>query len=247
MIPSFLNDPVKGKRKSSVISGRRQIPTAEMNETRRVTFVRHTIERDYGRLKSWKILSGVIPYQRRDCVQEIVETLMSTENHFFITMDSDSPRRREFATRIRSSLDVTQSTVQHLLPAGRLHSDWKSAEDAQYSIRNDMDFINFTPTDIFNLSMGKFSQTKAHYYITQFRDRIKISTNPHYPNTFTFHNIPSRYSDPLTIDYKHPVTKKAESGGKNRTCIIDFSNPDPSAEPGKKLLHLYTQKQLLQM
>ena len=74
-IPEFLNEPKKTRRKKGQKKPpkRKQLSPAEATKTKRVTFVRHTSERDYGRLKQWEILFGQIPYQRRDCIGDVMK------------------------------------------------------------------------------------------------------------------------------------------------------------------------------
>ena len=118
--PDNLNDPkkrgrVKSKRKIKK-KKRKQLPLEEVNRTRLVTFVRHTIERCYGRLKGWKIVAGVILWQFVGYLRELIDVLMATENRYFPLMLDDDPTRLRMMRRIRAHQNVTVCEVAQHVP-----------------------------------------------------------------------------------------------------------------------------------
>ena len=114
--PPQLNKPrPKGRRKKNAPPPpprRKQLPLEEANKFRQVTLARNTVERDYGRLKQWLILNGLIPYQFRDCINEIVEVLMATENEFFCAMTTDSIKNQRYMRRVLDHMRNVPLKVQ---------------------------------------------------------------------------------------------------------------------------------------
>ena len=94
------------------VPARRQLPVDEANQSRVVTFGRHTEERNYGQLKFWAIVGAIVLWQYMRRLREIVDVLMATQNRCFMPMAADSPRRRSYTERILEHQSVVVNPVQ---------------------------------------------------------------------------------------------------------------------------------------
>ncbi len=84
--------------------------------TRSKTYIRHTNERGYGRLKDWKIIDGVVPWQYLDKIDKIISVLMATENRFFVALITHSEERQQRAEIITAHMQHPACLVAKYLP-----------------------------------------------------------------------------------------------------------------------------------
>ena len=197
--PPQLNPPKKpGRKKKGAPKPpppRKQLPPDEANQFRQVTLIRHTVERDYGRLKQWEILVGLCPYQYRDCIEEIVDVLMAIENKFFCVMTKDSIKNTRYMQRVLDHLLGNESIkVMPWVKEDGWEREGNVPSDCVHVISS-LDFLpDYDDKDIRELGMGDCNWRLAKRYIRHFVDFLEIYLHPSHPNTVLFQRVASRYS-----------------------------------------------------
>ena len=174
--------------------------------------IRNVSECKYGITKQWEIVHGTIPYQRRDCIGDILDVLASTENEFFVTLRTDTAERDRYATRIllHASVEIQINHTQRLIPqrfgesplikAGWYPKQCSARHKLAYYIQTDVNCPDYNLIDVEELAMGKYTLKRADEYMMKFIDRLELWIYSQQPNTYLFNKIAGRYTDDNKMD-----------------------------------------------
>ena len=216
--PPMLNAPrPKGRRPKKAPKPRpkrKQLPPDEAMQFRKVTIIRHTPERNYARIKQWEITKGLIPWQFRDCIKEIVEILMATDNQFFCDMTVDSIKNQRYMRRIMDHIQNHSIKVMPWLKEKGWKRRGRLPSDCVRVIKSMRFLPDFDDTDIRELGMGDCNWKLSKRYIRQFVNQLEVYVHSKHPKTILFQKVTSRYTDT-----ERPIESK-----KFRDAIIDFEN-----------------------
>lgn len=93
----------------------KQLSTAEVNFTRAVTKVRGVVERVFGRLKKWQILSNTISTQLFPYLSKIMRVLGAINNKFYDKLNHDTLQNLQDAENIIRKLNENNNPCNNYI------------------------------------------------------------------------------------------------------------------------------------
>ena len=189
----------------SVLGNKKQLPTNEANFSRKVTMIRHTVERSFGRRKSkWKILAMPIKHQflTNTKFSDIYRILAATDNKFSEPLFKDQPIHELYIRKIKQS-EKSGSQSNFATRVQNTTSGW--SKQHENTILKSLPI--FDELQVKEFSLGIFGFNASLKYINS-SNNITFWKHEKLKNTIKITGITSRYS----------------GKSKQRTVYLQFPN-----------------------
>jgi DDE superfamily endonuclease len=198
----------------SLKKGQKQLSTIDANVTRKVTRLRNSIERGFGRLKKWKIIDGVINNNLIYKLKNIIRVLGAIENAYYIPLFKESNNDEKDIESIKYN-ETLENPLQNISP-----KNWSISSFEEIKSK----LPNFDIDDIRQHALGQYALNLAVPYL-QHASKIKIKTHEdvQYSNVIRLEGITSRYSK-KTNRKKHVVYLQFNENEEEKEIQLNNEN-----------------------